>query len=54
MAEFKKPAPRRTFADALHKKGEAANIREVVSKAVRENAIQVSSTTGLPSKRILR
>lgn len=41
MAEFKKPPPRRTFADALHKKGEAANIREVVSKAVRENAIQV-------------
>ena len=41
MAEFKKPQTKRTFADALHRKGEAANIREAVSKAVRENAIQV-------------
>ncbi|XP_070173876.1 dedicator of cytokinesis protein 9-like isoform X3 [Littorina saxatilis] len=36
MEQFKK----RTFAEALHKKGDAANIREAVSKAVRENAIQ--------------
>ena len=45
MAQCNKKMQRRAFADSLGKPGEAANIREAISKAVKQDEILVRNIT---------